>query len=219
MASRKVTVPNGSELNVPNRSELAKAMGTHAANGVAVAHGRPPVLTDEQLDEVAIKLNDVLGRPPRLEELIAESGGCQRQRASRSIQRLREGLATRAIKSTLALPPAIEGELRQWIDRILSLSAAQLAGEHAQMVADHETARQAAQDLLDEQQVVIRDLRERLADQQRIGAELVSETQRLKTENMQIGAEKAIAIALADDRQRLLDKFAETRRAGSPAAS
>ncbi|MDP9139959.1 MAG: hypothetical protein M3O62_04110 [Pseudomonadota bacterium] len=222
MATKKATVPNGSELPVPNRSELSRTAAAGVSNegrwsaGTAAPMGRPPVLGDGDLDALAAELNGSLGRPPKLEELVVASGGCQRQRASRAIQRLRENLAAKSVQSTLVLPPIFEAELRRWMDRVMSMAATELAGEHARLISEHEHQGQADQELVHEQQIVIQDLRERLADQQRIGTELMAETQRLRVDKAQIAAELAIATALGDDRLRLFDKMAEAARAQRP---
>ncbi len=202
MSSKKAGVPNGSEPGVPNRSELAKTNATSDLLG-----GRPPVLTDEQLDALALELNSSLGRPPKIEELIAASGGCQRQRASRTIQRLREGLAAKSVQSMLVLAPELEGQMRQWIERLMSSAAKQLATEHARLIYEHDQNEAASKELIQEQQLVVSGLREQLADHQRITSELAAESQRLKLAVGQMTAERDIAQAVAADRLALLEKL------------
>jgi hypothetical protein len=186
------TVPNGSK--VPNS-------GQGAANDPGRGPtGRPAILDDEQLLELALELNKRLGRPPRIEELIDASGGCQRQRASRTIRELRERLAATAVRSMLVLPPELEAEHRAWIDRWMKVAAERLSAEHSVLTERHEEKWQKAQDLLSEQNLVIQGLRESLADQQRIAAELAQSVQKLTAQAAELRGERDVALAIAADR-------------------
>ena len=189
------TVPNGSK--GPNSGPGATA--NDAGHGPI---GRPAILDDEQLLELAAELNRQLGRPPRIDELIEAAGGCQRQRASRAIRELRERLAAAAVRSMLVLPQDLEAEHRAWIDRWMQVAADRLAGEHAVLIERHDEKWQKAQDLLTEQNLVIRGLRESLADQQRIAAELAQSVKELNAETVQLRNERDVALAIAADRLR-----------------
>ena len=187
------TVPNGSK--VPNSGQQGAAKDPRHG-----PTGRPAILDDEELLELAAELNQRLGRPPRLEELIEAAGGCQKQRASRAIRALRERLAAAAVRSRLVLPPELEAEHRAWIDRWMRVAAERLSGEHALLVERHDEKLQKAQDLLEEQNLVIRGLREALADQQRIAAELVQSVSELNGVASTLRSERDVALALAEDR-------------------
>lgn len=187
------TVPNGSK--GPNSGPGATA--NDAGHGPI---GRPSILDDDQLLELAAELNKRLGRPPRIEELIEAAGGCQRQRASRAIRELRERLAASAVRSMLVLPQDLEAEHRAWVDRWMQVAADRLAGEHAVLIERHDEKWQKAQDLLTEQHLVIRGLRESLADQQRIAAELAQSVKELNAEAAKLRSERDVALAIAADR-------------------
>lgn len=187
------TVPNGSK--VPNAGQQAPANDPRHG-----PMGRPAILDDEQLLELAGELNQRLGRPPRLEELIEAAGGCQKQRASRAIRALRERLAAAAVRSMLVLPPELEAEHRAWIDRWMRAAAERLSGEHALLVERHDEKLQKTQDLLAEQNLVIKGLRESLADQQRIAGELAQSVNELNALAGKLRSERDVALALAEDR-------------------
>lgn len=188
------TVPNGSK--VPNSGQQSANDSGHGPTG------RPAILDDEQLLELAGELNQRLGRPPRLEELIEAAGGCQKQRASRAIRALRERLAAAAVRSMLVLPPDLEAEHRAWVDRWMRVAAERLSGEHALLIERHDEKNQKAQDLLTEQNLVIKGLRESLADQQRIAAELAQSVRELNALTAKLTGERDVALAIAAERLR-----------------
>lgn len=200
MSAKRSIAGNGLNGTVPNSSKVPNAGQWGANDPWHAPTGRPALLDDDQLLELATDLNQRLGRPPRIEELIEAAGGCQRQRASRAIRALRERLAATAVRSLLVLPNDLEAEHRVWIDRWMNLAAQRLAGEHAQLIERHDEKTQKAQDLLAEQNTVIRGLRESLADQQRIAAELAQAATDLNLQISQLRNERDIALALAEDR-------------------
>ncbi|WP_299689708.1 hypothetical protein [Hydrocarboniphaga sp.] len=175
--------------------------------------GRPAVLDDAALLALAEDLNRTLGRPPRLDELIHAAGGCQRLRASRGIRQLREQLAAKSVRSQLLLPADMESELRQWVDRWMASAARQLSEAHAQLQATHDEAQDRASDMIAEQQAILAELKERVADRERIGAELLARNQALGLELQRMAAERDIAIAVAEDRLKLIERW-EVYRAG-----
>ena len=202
MSAKRSPSGNGSNGTVPNGSKVPNS-GQQAANDPGHGPtGRPAILDDEQLLELTGELNQRLGRPPRLEELIEAAGGCQKQRASRAIRALRERLAAAAVRSMLTLPPDLEAEHRAWVDRWMRVAAERLSGEHALLVERHDEKLQKAQDLLEEQNLVIRGLRESLADQQRIAAELAQSVSELQAITNKLRGERDVALALAEDRLR-----------------
>ncbi|MDM4772949.1 hypothetical protein [Solimonas sp. SE-A11] len=202
MSAKRSPSGNGSNGTVPNGSKVPNS-GQQAANDPRQGPtGRPAILDDEQLLELAAELNQRLGRPPRIEELIEAAGGCQKQRASRAIRALRERLAAAAVHSMLVLPPELEAEHRAWIDRWMRVAAERLSGEHALLVERHDDKVQKAQDLLEEQNLVIKGLRESLADQQRIAAELAQSVGKLEAMTSKLRGERDVALALAEDRLR-----------------
>ncbi len=205
---------NDSERNVPNGSELKKPQGAKSANDpawsggpAADAKGRPPVMDDGQLLELATRMSERLGRAPKIEELIADAGGCQRQRASRILQKLREQMASRNVRSLIELPAELESEMRGWIDRWKTISAQQLAAVHARLEDRHELERTADKDLIGELQITLHDLREKLANQTRLTNELLAANRQIEDQSARLRAERDIARALADDRMAIISKM------------
>lgn len=193
-------------LTVPNHSERSVRNGSEPANDSSwkPAGGRPAVLSDAQLLELAHQLMSTLGRPPRLTELIQAAGGCQRQRASRAIQSLREAMGGRAVRSQLILPPILETQLRSWIDTWMDAAAQQLAQVQADLQQTHDEQQDKAAEMIQEQQHLLQNQRERLSDAERMLSELSAENQRLNLELGKLKAERDIALAVADERLRQL---------------
>lgn len=187
------TVPNGSK--VPDLGQQVSANDRQYGQ-----MGRPAVLNDEQLLELATKLNQQLGRPPKIDELIDAAGGCQRQRASRMVRALRGELAAKAVRSMLVLPTDLEAEHKAWIDRWMNLAAERLSAIHAQLVERHDQQMTESNDLVAEQTVVIQGLRASLSDQQRIAAELAQSVTALNAAIIELRGERDVARALAEDR-------------------
>lgn len=205
---------NDSEPSVPNGSESKTSPTGKSANDpawagspVADPKGRPPVMDDGQLMDLATRLAERLGRAPKIEELISEAGGCQRQRASRILQKLREQMAARNVRSLIELPAELESEMRGWIDRWKTISAGQLAYEHARLEDRHEAERNADKDLIGELQVTLHDLREKLANQTRLTNELLAANRQVEDQSARLRAERDIARALADDRMSIISKL------------
>lgn len=205
---------NDSEHNVPNGSEPRKPptgqpikdkQGT--APGAADPKGRPPVMDDAQLFALATSMADRLGRAPKIEELIAESGGCQRQRASRTLLKLREQIAARNVRGVIELPVELETEMRGWIDRWKTISAQQLAAEHVRVEERHQAERAADKDLIEELRIALHQTRERLATQTRLTNELMETNQQIEVLSSRLRAERDVAKALADDRMSIIEKF------------
>lgn len=201
MSAKRSAAGNGLGGTVPNGSKVPNPGQSSAANDPRHGPtGRPAILDDEQLLELATELNQRLGRPPRLDELIEAAGGCQKQRASRAIRAIRERLASAAVRSMLVLPTDLEAEHRAWIDRWMRVASERLSGEHALLVERHDEKLLKAQDLLAEQNLVIKGLRESLADQQRIAAELAQSVSELNALAGKLRSERDVALALAEDR-------------------
>lgn len=197
MRAEVMPVRNGSELSVPNGSENRKARALDPK-------GRPPVMDDAQLMGLATALAERLGRPPTLEALIEAAGGCQRQRASRTLKLLREQLAAQAVRSRIELPAEFESELRGWLDRCQTLCAQQLSAEQARIDDRHEQERAADRDLVAELQTSLRDLREALADQTRVATEVIAANRKLEDQVARLKAERDIANALSADRMAII---------------
>lgn len=205
---------NDSEHNVPNGSEFRKpTTGKPAtdkqatATGAADPKGRPPVMDDPQLLALATSMADRLGRAPKIEELIAESGGCQRQRASRILQKLREQIAARNVRGVIDLPAELETEMRGWIDRWKTISAQQLAAEHLRVEERHQAERDADKDLIVELQIALQDTRERLATQTRLTTELLATNLQIEDLSARLRTERDIARVLADDRLNIISQL------------
>jgi hypothetical protein len=202
----ELTVPNGSELKNPPTGKGAND-ARWSAGGTLDPKGRPPVMHDGRLFDLATRMADKLGRAPKIEELIAEAGGCQRQRASRVLRRQREQMAARSVQSLIELPAELESEMRRWIDRWKAISAQQLASEHARLEDRHEAQRDADQDLIGELQITLHDVREKLANQTRLTSELVAVNRQIEEKAARLLAERDIARALADDRMAIINQL------------
>ncbi|MDB5968322.1 MAG: hypothetical protein JWQ90_772 [Hydrocarboniphaga sp.] len=126
---------------------------------------------------------------------------------------MREQLAAKSVRSQLLLPADMESELRQWVDRWMASAARQLSEAHAQLQATHDEAQDRASDMIAEQQAILAELKERVADRERIGAELLARNQALGLELQRMAAERDIAIAVAEDRLKLIERW-EVYRAG-----
>lgn len=205
---------NDSERNVPNGSEPRKPAPGKSVNDPTWSgatstdpKGRPPVLDDGQLLDLATRTAERLGRAPKIEELISESGGCQRQRACRILQKLREQMAAKNVRSLIELPVELESEMRGCIDRWKTISAQQLASAHARMEDRHEAERAADKDLIGELQITLHDLREKLANQTRLTNELLAANRQIEEQSARMRAERDIARALADDRMSIISQF------------
>ncbi|MGQ0699374.1 MAG: hypothetical protein ACT4PZ_14150 [Panacagrimonas sp.] len=199
-------VPNGSESRKPTTGKLATdKQGT--STGAPDPKGRPPVMDDPQLLALAMSMADRLGRAPKIEELIAESGGCQRQRASRVLQKLREQIAARNVRRVIELPAELETEMRGWIDRWKTISAQQLAAEHVRIEERHQAERAADKDLIVELQIALQDTRERLETQSRLTTELLATNRQIEDLSARLRTERDIARVLADDRMNIISQF------------
>lgn len=183
------TVPNGSE-----------PFGTGRA-----LPGRIPVQSDEELAALADRLLAQHKRPPSIQELVDASGGCQRQRAVRTIQTLRRKQAEKSVRNRLVFDPGIEDEVKKLAARWLGLAANQLAVHQAGADEAHELAPRAADDKALELEARVRQ------ESARVGlleAEIELGFQRLRQLQTELDHSKAIAqaqTALAAERQRLLD--------------
>lgn len=212
----------GSERRVPNPSERAVRNGLSDRIGLdpslsgkvanrSGANGRPPVMDDQELLALARDLNQAQGRPPRAQELIDAAGGCQRQRAIRTIQRLRNELAAKAVRAQLTLPQDLEAELRGWIGRWIELAARQLAQRHADFELQSESKLTDARDLLAEQKERLSVLRSQLDEQRSLAQHNGQASETLRTENAALRSERDIALAISEERRRLLNALAEGR--------
>jgi hypothetical protein len=184
-------VPNRSEPDVPKRSE-AKA-------------GRPAVVSDSALLQLAGKLNTDLGRPPRADELIAAAGGCQKQRALAAIRELKLDLAERAVRSQLRFAPAIEHDLRALCHCWLDHAANQLAELHRDQLEQFETREKAQRAFIEEQQTLITDLREQVLDREQMLGELTQRLQDLQKTHLALQEQVIEARSVAAERLRLIE--------------
>lgn len=186
-------VRNGSESPIPNGSKFGG--------------GRPAVATDEQLAEIAARLNHQLGRPPRADELITEAGGCQRKRALAAIRSLKLDLATRTVQTTLVFPPVIESGIRVLMTRWLQQAAEQLAAKHLEEQERSDVRAQAQQALIEEQQTAIDTLKQQIADRERVVAEFRRSIHDLEVDLSTARAEGLRQSSIAEERLRLLRQF------------
>ena len=205
MKSRKENVSaadirDHSELTVRNGSKLIAAPPANEAQpaGVTAKHtGRPPVLDDEALDDLVEALRCRSGNLPSIDNLIAAAGGCQRQRASKALQRARSSAAQRELVSLLRLPTELEQLQRRWIHQWLEAAAAQLAEHHADLVNRYEQRIEALEALISEQREAMTTLRERQADLDRMTDELLRVREEDKMLIERLRAERDIAERLA----------------------
>ncbi len=81
--------------------------------------GRPPIMTDAELDACVAELAAVNRRLPSLDEIIAASGGCQRARAVAARKRQAQRVAESVVADHLAVPDHIHQRhlvlLREWV--------------------------------------------------------------------------------------------------------
>lgn len=190
--SSEPSVRNGSEL-----SSLIPANQSMRADATPSRSGRPPVLDDEALDELAVMLQRQLGRLPRLDELIEEAGGCQRQRASKALQRVRSGAAQQDLRDLLRLPSDLEQLQRRWIDRWMDAAAAQLDDHHADLTARHEENVEALEALISEQHRALSSIQDQKADLERMTDELLQVRESDRGLIERLTAERDIAERLA----------------------
>lgn len=169
--------------------------------------GRPPVLDDTALNDLARRMNVQLGRPPKADELIQEAGGCQRKRALAAIQSLRLELAQRAVRSQLLFPASIESHLRalmaEWIDH----AAAHLAHRHAELVEAHEERLDAAKDLADDLQNRLAEMKDVVSSSGKRVSDLSHQVQVLTADRDQVRKERDALAAVAAERQRVIDQL------------
>lgn len=161
--------------------------------------------SDAELIELAKRLNQELGRPPKTQELVEKSGGCQRQRAIRAIQVLRTELAEKAVRSQLVIPALLQEEIRTLSLRWLDFAAAQLAEGHADMEAKLEKRFDAFNEALAEKNDRIAYLQDRLKNVEHLQQELLAGKDKQNREIESLRRERDQATALANERQRLLD--------------
>lgn len=213
MKAETTHLGNDSERSVPNGSE-SKPDSANASYGEQVAaagaadpKGRPPVMDDAQLLALATSMAERLGRAPKIEELTKESGECQRQRASRILQKLREQIAARNIQRVIELPAELEAEMRRWIDRLKTLSAQQLAAEHVRFEERHQAGRNADKELIAELQVTLRQAREKLDTQTLVTNELLVTNRQFEDLSARLRSERDIARALAEDRMKIISQL------------
>lgn len=190
--SSEPSVRNGSEL-----SSLIPANQGMRADATPPRSGRPPVLDDEALDELAVMLQRQLGRLPRLDELIEEAGGCQRQRASKAVQRIRSGAAQLQLQEILRLPSGLEQLQRRWIDRWMNAAAAQLADHHADLTARHDEKVEALEAVISEQHRALSSIQDQKADLERMTDELLQVREADRGLIERLTAERDIAERLA----------------------
>jgi len=184
---------------VPNSSER---FGT-----VPKPTGRNPVMTDEELATLAEKLNTQKGRPPSVQDLIDATGGCQRQRAVRTVQALRLKLAERAVHSQLVFTQEMEAEVKLLMARWLGLASSQLAQRQAQADELAQARLQAASETAEDQADRIRHLTARLTDVEHLNQELVAGNRELNEDLSRTRIQLQTQTALATERQRLLDNL------------
>nr|ART36998.1 D340 [uncultured bacterium] len=201
---------------VPNCSEPASTVPdserwARAAASAKRGHGRS--LTDEDLIRLAEGLTDRLGRLPTGTELIDAAGGCQKQRALRALQSVRLKLAERDAAATLAIPPAIEAELRTLMARWISVAGQQLSSRIARAQIEAEARLQEAADVASDMGQAMLDLKAQIADLQRIRRELTAKTKHLQSELRDAQRDRDTAQALTAERERVMSAVIASREA------
>lgn len=201
MKPAKDSEPFGTPSSEPFRTD------SKADNAVQFASGRPPVLDDTALQELARRMNSQLGRPPKADELIQEAGGCQRKRALAAIQILRLELAQRAVRSQLLFPPPIEAHLRalmaEWIDH----AAAHLAQRHTEIIETHEERLEASSAHAEDLQNRLAELKEVASGSGKRMSQLADQVQVLTAERDQARKERDALAVIAAERQRVIDQL------------
>ena len=205
------TVPNGSRVpegsGVPKVPDLAAMVRSMATVEPPAKRGHGNGLTDDELETLARTLADRLCRLPTGAELIDAAGGCQKQRALRTIQVLRLKRAERDVTAMLVMPPAVDAELRSLMSRWLGLAGQQLAGHLAQAQAQTESQLQQAADAAAELEGANEALRTQILDLQKVQRELISRVNSLQSKLEAACRDRDTATALAAERQRVLDRW------------
>jgi protein involved in polysaccharide export with SLBB domain len=194
-------IRNHSERGVRNGSELSGLVAAnHDDDSSSSRAGRPPVLNDQALDDLVALMHRRAGRLPRVDELIAEAGGCQRLRASKALQRARLDVSERELMGVLRLPAELEQLQRRWIEQWMQAAAGQLADRHADLVAKHEERIEALEALISEQHRALTSLRGQRADLERMTDELLKARDDDRLQIERLAAERDIAERLARGR-------------------
>ncbi len=110
MESEFGTVRNGSELS----------------GGPEAGGGRPPRMSDVELDTLVMALAEDGGQLPTLDDIIQASGGCQRSRAVAARRRAAQARAAGEIDNRLRLPPELEARQRAMMREWLTLAREQV---------------------------------------------------------------------------------------------
>lgn len=202
------SVPNGSKVP-PAQKPRSPINPEQVSQAPRALTGRRALLDDDKLRQMARGMYAKLGRMPKLDELILGAGGCQRHRASKALQGVREELAAKVVRDQLVLPHELEGELRHWIDRWMNHAAQQLAQSHVAITEKHAQEMESAQGLIGDQQIVIRELREAAADMQKLSSELIARNRELSADYARLTSEKEIAEAIAEDRRRMVEAIGQ----------
>lgn len=107
----------GTVRNVPNGSEF---------NSETSSVGRPPRLTDGQLEHEVELLHASLQRMPTLDEISRHAGGCQRARAVKARKAFALRMRGQQAKGLVALPENLRLELSGLLSQWLSLARQQV---------------------------------------------------------------------------------------------
>lgn len=193
--------------------------GERRLEAAAAIAGRPPVLSDDQLLDLARRLNTDLGRPPKTEELIAQAGGCQRKRALHALQALRLEIAQRSVRSQLLFPPSIEAQLRSVMAEWLGLAAEHLAQRQAEFVEQIDERVDAANAHVEELQARVGELQAQLEESRKAQSQALGTVQGLTAERDQLRRALDAAQAVAAERQRVIDQLVLGPATQSPGAS
>lgn len=190
------TVPNGSESfgTIPN----------------SPTRGRPPVLSDEQLLELAHALQSRLGRPPKSDELITAAGGCQRQRALTTLRTLAQSLARKSVRGQLVFPSSIEDGLRELMQRWMDAAAEQLAERHAEMVSACDEKANQLGAYVEELTTQIQRLADELRQVEAQRRDATDKAEQLAAELIRAKDDSLRNATLADERARLLAELKPT---------
>jgi len=203
------SVPFGTKSSEPFGTVPSHSIHSDDGRGgyPAMASGRPPVMTDDQLLDLARSLNATLGRPPKSAELIEEAGGCQRRRALTAIERLRTELAQRAVRSQMLFAPAIEHQLRSLMNSWLDLAADHLTQRQAEFVLQQDERIEAAMAHVEELQGRLSDLQAATASTRSRFEEQTQQLKSLTQERDQLRVERDALRAVAAERQRVIDQL------------
>jgi hypothetical protein len=190
----------GTVRNVPNGSEF---------NRETSPVGRPPRLTDSQLEHEIELLHTRLARMPTLDEISRHAGGCQRARAVKARKAFALRIRGQQAKGLVALPENLQIELSGLLSQWLTLARQQVGPLVDEITHDCEERVTQAEELMAlamARQIQVEEEREALAQD---NARLQEKTDRLEKRCHRLALSEARWKTKAVERLERLTVYAE----------